>query len=115
MNTTLIFIKISLIIKKLFDRKTGEELEDIKTHFVDVYSDAQLCALVAVGMICRVFGLTPPEQKGTRSVWTVIGLLTHVLKMVQEQPDTFPRAIPTPLDRMVEDGISELESINPEA
>lgn len=115
MTSTLIFIKISLVIKDLFDRKTGEELERIKAHFSDAYSDAQLCALVAVALICRVFGLTPPEQKGSRSVHTVISLFVHFLKTVREQPDQVSRAIPSPLDIMVEDGITELEGIHIEA
>jgi hypothetical protein len=66
-------------------------------------------------MICRVFGLTPPEPKGSRSVQTVITLFVQFLKMVQEQPDQVSRAVPTPLDSLVEDGVTEFEGIQIEA
>ena len=109
MKTTLIFMKISLVVKNLFDRKTGEELENIKGHFGDAYSDAQLCALVVVGMVCRVFGLTPPQQKGSRSMWFVVGLFVQFLKTLGDQPDMLSRSAPTPLDLMVEDGLHDID------
>jgi len=115
MNATLAFMKISLIAKNLFDRKTGEELANIKSHFSAAFSDGQLCALVVVGMICRVFGLTPPQKKGSRSMWTVVSLFVQFLQTLRDQPDTLSRAIPTPLDIMVEDGLDDMRSINFEA
>lgn len=107
MKTTLLLMKISLIVKNLFDRKTGEELASIKDHFVDAYSDAQLCALVVVGMVLRVFGFVPEPATGTRSIVFVVGMLVKFLKNLQYGPEVF-RAGPNPLDVMVEEGMSQV-------
>lgn len=111
MNTTLVFFKISLVIKKLFDRKTGAELQAMKDHFEAAYSDAQLCALVAVGMICRVFGLMPAPSANTRSLWMVVGLFIQFLKSLDNPPDGL-RSGPNPLDGLVEEGLGELEILD---
>jgi hypothetical protein len=111
MNTTLLFFKISLVIKKLFDKKTGPELQAMKDHFVAAYSDAQLCALVAVGMIVRVFGLAPKQEPGTRSLWLVVGLFIQFLQSLDDPQSTF-RAGPNPLDGLVEEGLDELDHLD---
>ena len=106
MNTTLLFMKVSLIVKKLFDRQTGKELQAIKDHFSAAYSDAQLCALVLVGMVIRVFGLAKPAD-GSRSTWFVVGMLIKFLQALGTQPDGF-RAGPNPLDQLVEEGMRDV-------
>ncbi|MGD9125748.1 MAG: hypothetical protein PVH19_00080 [Planctomycetia bacterium] len=106
MKTALVFVKMSMIVKNLFDRTTGDELQSIKDHFVDAYSDAQLCALVLVSMVLRVFGLTPEPEDGTRSVLFVAGMLVKFLKNLQYGPEVF-RAGPNPLDQLVDHGMQE--------
>lgn len=106
MNTTLLFMRITLIVKQVFDKRTGTELQAVKEHFSAAYSDAQLCALVIVGMILRVFGLAKPAE-GSRSTWFVVGMLIKFLKALGDQPDGF-RAGPNPLDALVEEGMREI-------
>lgn len=110
MKPTLMVIKIALILKKLFDRQTGAELEAMKAHFADAYSDAQLCALACVGMIMRVFGLVPEPAQRSRSIWTVVGLFVQFLKSLDNPPDTW-RAVPNPLDGLVAEGLDEWEHL----
>lgn len=107
MNTTLLLMKISLIVKDLFDAKTGEEMQALKSHFTAAYSDAQLCALVMVGMILRVFGLVPRQENGARSLTFVVGMLVKFLQNLQHGPDVF-RAGPNPLDDLVMVGMRHI-------
>lgn len=111
MKSAILFMKISLIVKKLFDDKTGPELRAMKQHFEAAYSDAQLCALVFVGMVIRVFGLAPAPEAGSRSLWSVVGLFVQFLKSLDDPPAGF-RAAPNPLDAMVTEGLDELEHVN---
>lgn len=99
-----VFLKISTIANELFDRKTGEELERIRDHFGVVYNEAQLCALVIVGMILRVFKLAPEPEAGSRSVWIVVGLLLEFFKNLDRQT---ARSGPNPLDDMVDQGLKQ--------
>lgn len=107
MNTTLLFMKISLIVKNLFDKQTGEEMQAMKAHFSAAYSDAQLCALVLTGMVLRVFGLVPKQDEGARSLTFVVGLLVKFLQNLQYGPDLF-RSGPNPLDDLVTDGMRQI-------
>lgn len=110
MKTTLLFVKISMIVKHLFDAKTQEEMADLKAYFGDAYTAAQLCALVLVGMVLRVFGLAPEPQNRTRSIWTIVGLLMQFLKSL-DNPDVASRALsgpPNPLDAMVNAGLEQV-------
>jgi hypothetical protein len=111
MSTTLLFFKISLILKKLFDKQTGAEMEAMKAHFEAAYSDAQLCALAFVGMVIRVFDLAPETAQNSRSIWTVVGLFVQFLKSLDNPPDT-ARAVPNPLDGLVAEGLEELEHLD---
>jgi len=110
MKTTVLFLKISLIIKNLFDKKSGPELQAMKQHFQAAYSDAQLFALVFVGMIIRVFGLAPKHEAGARSLWSVVGMFVQFLQALDNPPDGF-RATPNPLDGMVEAGLDGLDHL----
>jgi hypothetical protein len=110
MKPTLMLIKISLILKKLFDKQTGADLEAMKTHFEAAYSDAQLCALACVGMIIRVFGLAPEPAQNSRSIWNVVGLFVQFLKSLDGPADTM-RSAPTPLDGLVAEGLDEFEHL----
>jgi hypothetical protein len=107
MNTTLIFFKISLIVKNLFDQKTVDEMQAMKAHFTAAYSDAQLCALVLTGLVLRVFGLVPRQDDGARSLTFVVGMLVQFLQNLQHGPDGF-RAGPNPLDDLVSDGLRHI-------
>lgn len=111
MKPTLMVIKIALILKKLFDKQTGAELEAMKSHFDAAYSDAQLCALACVGMIIRVFGLAPESAQQSRSMWTVVGLFVQFLKSLGDLPAT-ARALPNPLDGLVQEGLDEFEHLS---
>ncbi len=110
MKDTFAFLKITMIVKQLFDRKTGDELQAIKDHFSAAFSDGQLCALVLVGMVIRVFGLAPKPQPGNRSLWLIVGLLVKFLQSLDDPSGL--RAGPNPLDGMVEEGIGELEHLD---
>lgn len=112
MKTAINFVKISMIVNKLFSNKTGSEMRAIKQHFEAAYSDAQLCALVFVGMVIRVFGLAPAPEAGSRSLWSVVGLFVEFLKSLDDPQQTGLRAGPNPLDGMVSEGLDELEHLN---
>lgn len=110
MKSTIVFLKISMIVKQVMDKRTVQELQAIRSHFAEAYSDAQLCALVLVGMVIRVFGLVPAQPDGSRSIWSVVGLLVKFLRSMGD-PEMM-RAAPNPLDGIVEEGIDELDHIN---
>lgn len=101
-----VFFKITTIANELFDRKTGEELERIRDHFGVVYNEAQLCALVIVGMILRVFKLAPEPPEGSRSMWLIVGLLLDFLRNLDYQT---ARSGPNPLDEMVDQGLKKMK------
>ena len=107
MKTTMLFIKISMIVKELFSRKSSADIEAMKSHFSSTYSNAQLFALVLVGMVLRVFGLTPDPEPGSRSLWSVVGMLIEFIEGLHHQPDIF-RSGPNPLDELVEEGIDQV-------
>jgi hypothetical protein len=106
MNTTMLFLKISLVVKNLFDQKTSDDLRAIKAAFRDAYSDAQLCALVLVGMVIRVFGLAPKTDTGSRSIGFIVGLLIRFLQSL-DAPYVDTRAL-NPLDEMVANGLEQV-------
>lgn len=110
MKTTFLFLKISLIIKNLFDAKSGLEIQAMGDHFAAAYSDAQLFALVFVGMVIRVFGLAPKHEAGARSLWSVVGLFVQFLQSLDNPPDGF-RSLPNPLDGLVQEGLDELDHL----
>ena len=110
MKSAIIFMKISLIVKNLFDRKTGPELQAMKDHFTAAFSDAQLCALVLIGMVIRVFGLVPKPTDKSRSLWMVVGLFVTFLQSLDDPVDML-RAGPNPLDGMVAEGLDELDHL----
>jgi hypothetical protein len=113
MTDTLMYVKIAGIVRKLFDRKTAAELKAIKQHFSAAYSDAQLCALVLIGMTIRVFGLAPEPPKGSRSIWPVIGALVEFLKSLSDLG--LSRSGPNPLDEIVSEGCQQFAKITPAA
>jgi hypothetical protein len=99
------FLKISTIAHELFSRKTAQDVDRIRDHFMVAYNEAQLCALVVVSMILRVFHILPDPPKGTRSVWMVAGLLMQFLQNLDWQTS---RGGPNPLDDLVEQGLQKM-------
>ena len=58
------------VAKAIFDRQTGEELEEIKTYFGAAYNEAKIVALVSVKMLARIAGLReePDTSRGVNVV-----------------------------------------------
>lgn len=98
--------RIPSIIGRLFADQSGKDIAAMRDHFEVAYDEAQMAALVAVGMILRVFKLTPEPAEGSRDIITIVGLLIQFLQHF----DRFDvRGGPNPLDAMVEQGLSRLE------
>jgi len=106
MKYTTILLRIATVINRLFADKTGQDLAVIRDHFSAAYSEAQLAALVAVGMILRVFHLAPEPTDGARGMVTIVGLLIRFL----QHYDRFDvRSGPNPLDDLVDEGLQQLK------
>ena len=100
-------MKITMIVKQLFARKSADDVRAMKDHFTAAYSDAQLFALVLVGMVLRVFGFVKEPTPGARSLWSIVGMLVKFLQALDDPPAMF-RAGPNPLDEMIEDGMRDV-------
>jgi hypothetical protein len=66
------------VAKAVFDRQTGEELAQLKTHFGEAYQEAKIVALIAVRMVARIAGLQE-EPADTRHVSPVDTLVKRAL------------------------------------
>jgi hypothetical protein len=57
MNITFILMRLALTLRQLFDQQTVVELQTLKQHFDNAYTDTQIAAVVAIGILRRVFSL----------------------------------------------------------
>jgi len=106
MKYTTILLRIITTINGLFADKTRADFEAVAAHFNASYSEPQIAALVAVGMILRFFHLVPAPSKGSRGAITIVGLLIRFL----QHYDRFDvRSGPNPLDEWVGQGLATLE------
>lgn len=67
MKTTMYDLEYYVnVAKAIFDQQTGEELDEIKTHFGAAYNEAKIVAMVAVKMLARIAGLReePDTSRG---------------------------------------------------